>query len=441
MKQSSYLIVFHLVVSLAPNFELYSQEDSHKKLVPSVNEMVDKAIKKTPVVYIDEDDFDNQFSHHSNIFNDQIDEIDDEFAKMIIDSAPHQIKRIVARITKPVSPAYMPTRLILLGDPGTGKTTLAKAIAKATKRRYRFVKAPSLLDEYKNSAIQNLDKLFNSLFKSKQDCVLILDEFNVITDLYKTDKYDKESVGQFWQLLDDCRLYKNVLFIGTSNKSYQDFPTQIQTRFIRHRQIITLSKASLNFREELIKHYLKNVNHELSDKFIKFFAKQTNSKTIRELEMLITEVIADAEADRSDSEIILKEKDFEYDLKEWNTWRDWLGDLYQKIKPGVKIFITQGLPTVISILSLYTNQRNFVIQQKTQSNQFALQLALQQQSIDHQTQQANFQTNWQVYNDEKLYHKLTGWKKNKELINGDEKAMNVLVQMSKDSILKDKNTK
>jgi AAA+ superfamily predicted ATPase len=395
-----------------------------------VNDLVERHIIKKPIIYIDEDT--QQQRSHYTPFNDEISEMSDEFAHMIVNYAPCEIKKIVAKIKKPVSSNYMPTRLLLLGQPGTGKTTLAKAIAITTKRRYRFEKAPSLLDQYKNSAIQNLDVLFKSLFKSKQDCVLILDEFDVITDLFKTDKHDKEAVDQFWQLLDDCSLKKNVLFIGTTNKSYYDFPGQIQTRFIKHRHVVTLTHPSLIYREQLIRHYLKNVSHELSDKFIKALAKQSMSKSNRELEMLMHEVIGDAEL-RGDDQLVLVEEDFEQDLKNWNNWRDWFSNFYQKMKPRIRIFFNQGLPTVISILNLYLNQRNFYIQLKKQSDQFATQLHMQRQSFNHQLEQSNLHNNIAIYSDKNLKDKVFEWKRNKELISCDTQITEYLENLKKEN--------
>lgn len=67
--------------------------------------------------------------------------------------------------------------ILLYGAPGTGKTMLAKAIAKECRLNFLSVKGPELLDMYVGQTEQNVRKLFEKA-RLNSPCVLFFDELD-----------------------------------------------------------------------------------------------------------------------------------------------------------------------------------------------------------------------------------------------------------------------
>src|SRR5437763_984014 len=151
----------------------------------------------------------------------------------VIACAPVAVKKIIINLLYPPKKrAALPKRLLLVGKPGTGKTTLAKAIAHRCGYNYYVVEAPFLLNEYKNSGPQNLLREIYPLLYSGSPVVVILDELTELTDRYKKENDSDATVAAaLWILLDFCAQFDNVFFIGTSNKDKKDLPVQLQSRF------------------------------------------------------------------------------------------------------------------------------------------------------------------------------------------------------------------
>ncbi len=120
--------------------------------------------------------------------------LDESLCTQVIKNAPEEIKQLIANLKHPsTNQQIIPRRLLLLGPPGVGKTTLAKAIAKEIGRPYYFIEAPFLLDEYKNSGIQNLLQEIKPILQRGKPCVIIIDELTELTDQYNKDKAQQKA--------------------------------------------------------------------------------------------------------------------------------------------------------------------------------------------------------------------------------------------------------
>jgi AAA+ superfamily predicted ATPase len=276
-----------------------------------------------------------------------------ELVAKVIDTMPQQIIDVIFTLNnKELRDKAKPKRLLLVGPPGAGKTTMAQVIAIITQRRYKVIEAPFLLNEYKNSGPQNLFRVIVPMLESGQPCVIIVDE---ITQLVK--QHDKKrdpdpgTAVALWLLLDRCAEYDNVLFVGTCNEM-DDFPEQLRSRF-GDSGIVHVGLPRLQEVKEIIYHYLSDVNHSCDDRYVTYLAKKLNGKSIRDVQDFMLQAIRLAYTIPS-ANYKVEPKHFDAIIKTWQPW--WYPQkIYRQLKPYAKPFWREVLPTLLQIVGLYLN--------------------------------------------------------------------------------------
>lgn len=268
----------------------------------------------------------------------------------VIAAAPVVIKKIIINLLyPPKNKAALPKRLLLVGKPGTGKTTLAKAIAYKCGYDYYVVEAPFLLNEYKNSGPQNLLREIYPLLTAGRPVVVILDELTELTDRYKKENDSDATVAAaLWVLLDSCAQFDNVFFVGTSNKEKKDLPAQLQSRF--DEDIVTIHMPHAIARKKMFLHHLKQERHKVDDAFLRYLVKRTDGRSAREIEKLVFKAIQFANV-RTPRRYTVTQKDFERALKLWKPlWHPTI--LYQKIEPHIQPFFKTAYPLILQTIGL-----------------------------------------------------------------------------------------
>ncbi|MCD8568328.1 MAG: ATP-binding protein [Geovibrio sp.] len=107
-------------------------------------------------------------------------------------------------------------RILLVGPPGNGKTSLAEAIAEALAIPLFVVRYESLIGSYLGETAGRLSKLFD--FASTNRCVLFFDEFETLAK----ERGDTHETGEIKRvvsslLLQIDRLPSHVVVIGATN--------------------------------------------------------------------------------------------------------------------------------------------------------------------------------------------------------------------------------
>lgn len=196
--------------------------------------------------------------------------------------------------------ARMPKGVILYGDPGTGKTLLAKAVAGEAGVPFYALSGSDFVQVYVGVGAARVRNLFKKA-KSHGKAVIFIDEIDAIGKARSNDK-NGSSNGERDQTLNALLTEMSgfgqeegiVVIAATNRLDMLDKALLRPGRFDRH---IEVSLPDVNAREKIISLHLKNKPHENLD--IKDIAKKTTYFSGAKLESLVNESAILAAKDNS----------------------------------------------------------------------------------------------------------------------------------------------
>jgi transitional endoplasmic reticulum ATPase len=124
-----------------------------------------------------------------------------------------------------MDPAYgerlklaMPTGLLLIGPPGTGKTMIARLIATQTKRSFYPITAADILGGAIGASVKKLTELF-ARAKENSPSIIFIDEMDGLLPRNNgfQSQHDIQLVEQARSLISELEPQHNVFLIGTTN--------------------------------------------------------------------------------------------------------------------------------------------------------------------------------------------------------------------------------
>src|SRR5579863_8750151 len=149
-------------------------------------------------------------------------------------------------------------RFILVGPPGTGKTTLAHAIADILGYSTVFISATSLLGKFKNETAINIKTFLTEFSSNESHTVIIIDELHKLFEHHANERTDdSQSAAAFWLALDRIEKYNpHIIIIGTAN-NVDKLPPEIKSRFSGK----IISMPSLN-KNQKIRTFKQSIAHD-----------------------------------------------------------------------------------------------------------------------------------------------------------------------------------
>ena len=178
-----------------------------------------------------------------------------------------------------------------MGAPGSGKTTLAYAIAYALDCSVIFTAASTFLGQFRNQTSHNLQNFFKQYTADRSRKVIIIDELHKLFEHFENDKSDdSQSAATFWLILDSIEKYfPNIIVIGTAN-TVDQLPPEIKSRFSG--KIITIPLPTKKQKVETFRNSILNDRSVMLDDsidriFIEKIIDQISDCSLRNIQLLI----------------------------------------------------------------------------------------------------------------------------------------------------------
>lgn len=313
--------------------------------------------------------------------------LDETLCDHVIQLSPCEIQNIV-KLWKPLigidrhSPAMkeyykgIKKKWLLIGPSGTGKTTIAKAIAGICAIPFFLYKASVIGNVYKNSATKNLESIFKDAANLHQPVIIILDELEAFLKQHNNiNDSDGGVLTALWQLLDEYEDHP-ILFIATLNNATES-PDPIKNRF--QGCSITIPLPSEQVRREVIAYHMQNLCNQVDETLARALAQKTHGFAHRNLQSMVSEVrskhrINGGEITPHDYWQALKFEQ-KHVIQRSNIWRR-----FNKA--------AQEWAPTIGVIGVAIGIFNIILSMKSSKQQITMQLAIHKENIA-------FQQKWQ----------------------------------------------
>jgi ATP-dependent 26S proteasome regulatory subunit len=181
-------------------------------------------------------------------------------------------------------------KLLFVGPPGTGKTSVARALAADLGLPAVEVKLSMVTSQYLGETAKNVEKTFE-VAKRLSPCILFIDEFDSVAKTRRSDEHAalKRAVNTLLKSIDDISLIRDeVLLIGATNH-----PDQLDAAaWRRFDEIVNFPKPDRQMRAEILRVITRRMDIASFDP--EAVADKTEGLTGSDLRMVLREAVLEA---------------------------------------------------------------------------------------------------------------------------------------------------
>ena len=181
-------------------------------------------------------------------------------------------------------------KLLFVGPPGTGKTSVARALAHDLDLPFVEVKLSMITSQYLGETAKNVEKVFE-VAKRLSPCILFMDEFDFVAKTRSSDEHAaiKRAVNTLLKSIDEISLIQDeVLLIGATNH-----PDQLDAAaWRRFDEIVNFPKPDRGMRADILRIVTRQM--DISDFDPDTLAELTEGLTGSDLRMVLREAVLEA---------------------------------------------------------------------------------------------------------------------------------------------------
>jgi SpoVK/Ycf46/Vps4 family AAA+-type ATPase len=177
-------------------------------------------------------------------------------------------------------------KLLFVGPPGTGKTSVARALSGKLGIPIVEVKLSQIADQYLGETAKNIDRVFE-LAKKLNPCILFIDEFDFVAKARATDEHAalKRAVNTLLKAIDEISLVEHgVLLIGATNH-----PTILDhAAWRRFDEIVEFTLPDKDMRKKILDIVVRDIEGSFDTGEI---ASKTEGYSGSDLRMIVREAV------------------------------------------------------------------------------------------------------------------------------------------------------